>query len=508
MIHLHQSSSLASLAGTFQTVTDSQDSKNPLEPTWVIVQNNEIKEWLSLQVAKKKGISGNFQFIFPSEFLWNLYRLIDGDIPKQLPSDLNAMHWTLFELFLDEPDLLNKVPFAQKEQKNTMQLFYLSAQLADVFDQYQVYRPQMLLGWLDQNFVTGHKDERWQADVWNRLNSYWQKHEEMQSIPSRAMAYKNLSQWLMEGKKSLYAKLPKDLYVFGLSQYSKPLIKILVLLGREIEVSLFRRKSQNAEKEGLSESILHKWSKPYHDQENLIQVLAKQAMTKVKFFDHPNSDTHKPQISINSCHSARREVQVLKDSILHYLSDKSGSKPEDILIMIPDESKYAPLLKAEFSGDADSDEINLPISQLYDRQHIEEHTLVQILELLGATFKPSSMLGLLNLTPIKNTFSFSDDELEILENWISESNAFRGIGDHFNTPYSWNKALNQMIAGFSMEADEMEIFKGLVPLQGIHSSDLMELAGRFSSFMNSIAHLYQEVQKNKKALEWVDFIEQ
>ncbi|HBQ59655.1 MAG TPA: hypothetical protein DD671_08535, partial [Balneolaceae bacterium] len=67
MIHNYQSHSLHSLANTFISEASASGHANPLEPVWVIVQNNEIKEWLSLEWAKESGIAGNFKFIFPSE---------------------------------------------------------------------------------------------------------------------------------------------------------------------------------------------------------------------------------------------------------------------------------------------------------------------------------------------------------------------------------------------------------------------------------------------------------
>ena len=99
MFHLYQSHSLEKLAQHFIEKAGKTLPDNPLSQPWIIVQNNEIKEWLSLKFASQKGIAGNFRFIFPSEFLWVLYRLQKPEVPQQLPGDLNAMQWGLFNCY-------------------------------------------------------------------------------------------------------------------------------------------------------------------------------------------------------------------------------------------------------------------------------------------------------------------------------------------------------------------------------------------------------------------------
>src|SRR5690606_37858815 len=83
------------------------------------------------------------------------------------------------------------------------------------------------------------------------------------------------------------------------------------------------------------------------------------------------------------CHSALRECQVLHDQILHWMSADSSLKPEDILVMVPEISRYAPFVESVFRAD-DSDSRPFIPWNLSDIAVADEHPLVRMfLELLA-----------------------------------------------------------------------------------------------------------------------------
>lgn len=504
MIHKYQSHSLDALANSFISETRISGNSDALEPIWVIVQNNEIKEWLSLQYARETGIAGNFKFIFPSEFLWTLYRMVRDDIPKSLPSDLNAMQWALFDLFNNEPKLIEQIPLSNSGKRSDIQLFYLSAQIADIFDQYQVYRPQMMQVWLNHKLATENPNERWQANLWRRLNEYWNADEVTSSIPSRTDAYADLINWMKVGNSALMKALPRRLHVFGLSQNSRPFLNIVSHIGKEKEVIWFGRKLDvEFEKDELSE-LIGEWNRSAHEQSLLFEQVTKQADAPSKQIHLEDKQLDFPGISLNSCHSARREAEVLKDAILHYLNDHPEVDAQDILVMVPDADEYAPLLESVFTGNAPE----LPITKIYGKQKIEEHVLVAILEILNSSFKPSAVLEIMNLSPIKMSFQFTADDLDILEEWIGSNHMHRGIGDSFNSLHSWKKGVSQLIAGLSMQPNSLELYSQLIPATGIESSESANLTARFSRFMQTLMHATEQIQSKKKPVEWIHFCEQ
>lgn len=506
MFNIYQSHSLEELAQYFGEIYEP-DNTDPFQPTWVVVQNNEIKEWLSLKLAEENEIAGNFRFIFPSEFLWKLYRLIDDDIPEVLPSDLNAMQWALFDLLSNKPELLSQIPYYTPDTDTPIKRVQLCAQLADNFDQYQVYRPQMMEAWLKRRLVTKHKDEKWQANIWKELNEKWNFDRSTENIPSRSKAFTTLLSCIDRGV--IKDKLPGQIYLFGLSQASKPFLEIILRLSGQVHVHYFKNESKiglEDSSEVVKELILD-WRKPALEQQNLLQQIAEQNGIPI---NHKLIGTPEPkrrsQLFVHSCHSKRREVQVLKDQLLKYLDENPDCDLSEILVMIPDAEDYGSLIEVVFGND--EGEPFLPVTRLSNnRQESAEYALNVLLDLISSSYKTSEILQLLNLEPIKRSFSLSDDEIDVIEDWILDNKVFRGLGDQYNATYSWQKALNQMIAGFSMEPDDLSVYNGLIPYHEIASSEDMLLAARFSEFIHALLRTEKSARQNKTPSDWLGFIE-
>ena len=53
-------------------------------------------------------------------------------------------------------------------------------------------------------------------------------------------------------------------------------------------------------------------------------------------------------VQIHVCYGARRQVEVLRDAILHVLAADTTLEPRDIVVMTPDLATFAPLLEATF----------------------------------------------------------------------------------------------------------------------------------------------------------------
>ncbi|MFP8488230.1 exodeoxyribonuclease V subunit gamma [Gracilimonas sp. Q87] len=504
MFYKYHSPSLTDLAKMMSEV-DQSDSSNPLQPLWVVVQNNEIREWLSLQLSKESGIAGNFHFIFPSEFIWALYRLKNDDIPKSLPSDLNAMQWALFELFGAESSLISSIPSVNESDFTISKRFQLAGQIADIFDQYQVYRPDMLESWIQGKPITNHADEIWQLKLWKLLNKHWKRNDVNNLIPSRADAYNNIKSWLNEGDQNLIESLPEQIFIFGLSHLNRPFIEVSTGLSRHRDVHFFNReiKLKNA---GFNDTeLIGSWLTPNKKQRDYLNGILGDQEIQYRSFYADQDDSELPNIDLHSCHNTRREVEVLKDQILRFLDKHTDVQPADMLIMVPDPAQYASLIETIFNDSVSGNETSLPVTKLSRLQtQIYEHALVKILNVLNSSFKPSSVVDVLVLNPVKERFDFSDDDVDLLEEWINANSIYRGVGDSFNSPFSWQKGLNQLFAGFTMAPDFLEVYRGLVPTVGSTSSDELKLAAKFSKFIHLLLDCVFEVEKNKTPLEWLN----
>ena len=55
-------------------------------------------------------------------------------------------------------------------------------------------------------------------------------------------------------------------------------------------------------------------------------------------------------IQVHACHGRARQVEVLRDAVLHLLEEDPDLEPRDILVMCPDIETYAPFIDATFGA--------------------------------------------------------------------------------------------------------------------------------------------------------------
>ena len=65
-------------------------------------------------------------------------------------------------------------------------------------------------------------------------------------------------------------------------------------------------------------------------------------------------ETPDGSVEVHACHGRARQVEVLRDAILHRLAQDPTLEPRDVIVMCPDIETFAPLIQATF-GAADED---------------------------------------------------------------------------------------------------------------------------------------------------------
>ena len=161
---------------------------DPLEQDVLLVQSNGIAEWMKMSLARRSGICAATRVELPARFLWRLYRAMLGrdGAPARSPLDKAPLTWRLMQAlpqWIAEPgfeplaQFLSASPAADGTHDLGRRL-QLAERLADLFDQYQLYRADWLDAWgcgrehlVRANGVTEPlpDDQRWQARLWHRL---------------------------------------------------------------------------------------------------------------------------------------------------------------------------------------------------------------------------------------------------------------------------------------------------------------------------------------------------
>jgi exodeoxyribonuclease V gamma subunit len=218
----------------------------PLEQETVLVQSNGVAEWLKIALAEELGVCAATRVELPARFLWQAYRGMLGRerVPSRSPFDKDPLAWRLMRLL---PTLLAEPAFAPLSHflgdGDPERRLQLAERLADLFDQYQVYRADWLSDWAagrDQlRRANGEvtplpPDQLWQARLWRAVH---------ESLPEaqRASGRATVHELFVEVGRSGAApagRLPRRVVLFGMSALPYQTLQAVAALARHTQVVL------------------------------------------------------------------------------------------------------------------------------------------------------------------------------------------------------------------------------------------------------------------------------
>ena len=102
-----------------------------------------------MALAEHNGICASAYFPFPNAFLEDIFKKMRPDLPVISPFDPEIMTFRLMGII---PRQLNQTGFDHlktylADDDSGLKLFQLSSRIADLFDQYLVFRPQLIFQW-------------------------------------------------------------------------------------------------------------------------------------------------------------------------------------------------------------------------------------------------------------------------------------------------------------------------------------------------------------------------
>ncbi|WP_063653335.1 exodeoxyribonuclease V subunit gamma [Aliivibrio fischeri] len=214
---------------------------NPFEQEQILVQSPGMSQWLKIELAKELGIAANLTFPLPATFIWDLFTQVLDDVPKRSAFHKEAMTWKIVTLL---PELLKQEEFAPLQRylendENQLKCYQLAAKIADIFDQYLVFRPEWIQQWeAGEEVVELEGDHPWQPILWRAL--YDQTLALGHSPYHRANMFEHfietLDNYLQTG--TLPKGMPKRLFVVGITSLPPRYLDALAALGQHIDVHL------------------------------------------------------------------------------------------------------------------------------------------------------------------------------------------------------------------------------------------------------------------------------
>jgi exodeoxyribonuclease V gamma subunit len=146
------------------------------------------------------------------------------------------MSWKLMTLLpqrLDDDDF-TLLRHYLSDDSDKRKLFQLAARVADLYDQYLVYRPEWLMRWEADQRVDGLGDaQQWQAPLWKALVEYTAELGQPQW--HRANLYQRFISAL-EAADEPPAGLPSRVFICGISALPPVYLQALQALGKHVDV--------------------------------------------------------------------------------------------------------------------------------------------------------------------------------------------------------------------------------------------------------------------------------
>ncbi len=469
-----------------------QPLESPLAAEYVLVDNTVMGQWLTLQLAQKQGIAANVRCIQPHELFWLLVRaVVAADIPKQTPLSKQEMLWKLYGFFgdvglLSQKNMLSVKNYLQGDSDASLKRYQLSATVADLFDQYLIYRPEKMQAWEKGKEIA--EGEQWQALLWQKLTATMGDAINKKQHHRAAIEFQLLDELDKKTSTEIVSGLPMQrLSVFGITSMPPKLQEMLLLLGKHIAINLFvlnpcqhywfdvqsaKSMVKNQQKKILADGLIGNpllasqgqqvrdfvgglYAKldqypfveleDYQDlgQDSLLHCIQQEILdlqyrgdlaTLTQLPDESNKQLVPVQdlektvssIQIHSCHSPLREVEVLHDQLLAIFTQDKTLKPRDVVVMMPQVAPYVPYIDTVFGAT----NYALPY-HISDRTWLEEvpmlHALDFLLSLPESRFPLSDILALLEVPAVQARFNLQREGFERLKTWLSDAGARWGL---------------------------------------------------------------------------------
>ena len=533
--------------------------ENILQPIAVVVGHLGIARWLEQRIAARFGIFANVRFLLPGEWLnAEMARFGVQEEQEAARFSIGAMTWALYAL-LDAPERFGLADARLLERER----FQLAARLARLFGEYLIYRREWLLDFEQLNFEqqaarplradTAVEAKAWQARLWCAMSARLKGQH-------RATKFHALLNAIQNRTKS-GATIDAPIYFFGLNHLPPDVLTLLERLSESVSVQIYfpnpcveywadvvrerflvqRRLGGDLLSAGTDDpggfdhfdvghpllASLGGHGQAYfaelsHATEQFTEVASTQAppekptlLAALQYgISHlqpdfaPTTLRFDHSIQLVSANGIVDELNQVKAILFDALIADPGLRLEEIAIMTPNISRYAPLLPAVFGLELcasppfaiKQDPMALPSgprAQSALRYSVLDLTpaiisplLTQLLEAPELRWEPAQLLALLTLDEVAQHFALDANDLKQAPRLLQRAHIAFGFNDAHrrqliaapvapnltdvesgNSLHTWEAGLERLIFGYlhgnQSELHELESLERLWPAPDI-----------------------------------------
>ncbi|MDF1597032.1 MAG: exodeoxyribonuclease V subunit gamma [Acidimicrobiia bacterium] len=548
---------------------------DPFATETVSVPTRGIERWISQELSLRlgtsvgsDGVAANIDFPSPYRLIadltrqatgrdrrldpWNRTRLI-GPVLRALDHSIDAEWMVTIRRFVEGSESTLEMPTGRRVEA--------ARKIAGLFTRYDSHRPGMIQRWAlgdecgpDGSAVAFRHE--WQPRLWREVRS-------IIGEPSQAELLPELIEVVRAGS---HVGLPSRISVYGLTALPQAHQQILTALGETVGVHLFLLHPSPGLWEAVSDvsgpmtsarniarpddptvglavhPLLDSWGAESRELQLIVagaksetavtgvdrqDTLIRRLQADIRANRPPGEETAPPDtsIQIHSCHGPTRQVEVMRDAILHALADDPTLEPRDVIIMCPDVETYAPLVEAAFTPQS-SDGIGGFTSsfrmpdlriRITDRAPGGSNPLTelteQVLYLACSRLELTQIVEFARRPPVQWRFRLSDDDLATLADLAGDMQVSWGLHEPHRDRHgldgrperTWQAGLQRLLAGVFMPDTDTDLIAGVLPLSGVEAQEA-DVAGRLASLVDGLELVVAGLAEPRSGSEWIESI--
>lgn len=560
MLHCIYSNDVRLLNRFLVNTLQDQALDDPFLAEQIVVPGIGLSQWLKLELAKELGVAVQIDYPMPANFLWRLFHNVLETVPKESDFNKEVLHWHIYAVL---PALLEKPEFqAHKhyleqghQQGSALHAFQLAAKIADVFDQYLVYRIDWINDWSAGGSL-GADQHAWQPILWRAV---CERIKELGRVPlHRAGLFVDFIEALKKPtiKSSVFTQIPPRLFFFGFSALPPIYLAVLEQLAKHRDIYLLvlnpcryfwsetdysTRSSVNeaGQQAAVDHALLASFGK---QARGFLSQLQQLEMQEKEFYLAPSgsallstvqkdllegkdrsADSIKAQnsqhkiavnkndfsLSFHSHYSPLREVEALHNHLLYLFESDSTLTAGDVVVMVPAIDRYSPYIHAVFNY-----EKKIPFS-VADRSAANEEPLLKfllsLLQLPSSRLTASEVQEWLALPAVQRRFQLDENDCLLLGRWIQQSGIRWALhAEHrreMNLPAfeenTWYFGLKRMLAGYSM--GEQQVFEGIASFDEVGGLSAA-LVGKLAALIEQLEHSRAQLANDHTVDGWITLV--
>ncbi len=544
---------------------------SPFEEVAVVVNTWPTSRWLGEQLAEHLGgVAAHLRFPFPGSLLRRLVaELLGADPQAEDPWRAQRLVWPVLRLLPQIAAdgagsgsggalatwLAGRAPDGRLDLAG----WQLGRAIADAFDDYALYRPDLLLAWERGDAVDGRgrplpAAQRWQPALYNALR------RSLEPLPF-GLQVETLIARLQSGWRP-EALAGRVLRLFGLSSLAPQQVRLLQALSGAGEVELYLltpcpdlwqrcadRRRLLSDALALREPLEADWLLQAPGLEARFGRLGAEfqqllegtgeaqlgAVRDAELFLLPAEAAglagRSPQLlaqlqerlarggaaplrlepgdhslEFHPCPGDLRQVQIVRDRLLQLMAADPSLQPRDILVMTPRIDGLAPLVASVF-GDAGATGVEIPW-RLTDRSQQSEagiaRALPALLRLAGERLTASGLEALLECRPLQQHFGLEPEQITRLHAVLQRCGFRWGLDgrDRGGDPtHSLAWAIDRLLLGLVLPEEP-----GLAPAGTAPAAvgAELELSGRWLHLLGRLRHWCAVLRQEADVAGWVE----